>query len=893
MPNVFTKSDNPSFDRTAVDLRNASDQASPGDHMVHDSARDPFSSATSHLLSLGGECRIIYGKIMHSLPYANWYRVFLDEGNGDLPCCKLSADSNLQALGSREIGPLLPNNDVFVLRHPDGLYGYILGVVPPIVQDGNFVHPDWISQGSGTGIKREPHYRELFTLLAEEGGIMDFSNGRPLDSTIFDWGRIDELGGRLHMDQFMKQFAMDEVTGLFLFYHDQLTRLAGHNLDIRSGAHTESVRDDEGELQVIRGESLYPWEALGAYTANAQVRRTNSNTDVQNTKFESKYEPTDEKQIPFRRYREIGGYLGQGRVREMMLPPSSGEIHTLGTGGALQGVFREQIFPDGMYALQSAKAVVIAKRAPIPVARQLKVPEDYSDDADNPENYKASGFYGEGDDHKVADLKRENDSNAPALLTAAGVMDLHAHTFNWKGLHTFHYHAKDYQLPEESELPLNKVQGATDYSRLGSRMYMDVPDPKQLRVDHRYGNVRYYEVMSHLTLTEDGAVVISDGYGAEIKLHGGSIFFDAPGDIFFRSGRNIVNMAGQDINLRARHSVDVSSSEKDVRFKSEHNMQFLAGNGGKGAMLFENKSKGTTQDYSNKIGEDVAGTGIVFKSANAPVFCMAAGIYLRTGSSEGEIQPGDIVLDADKGKRNIQTVSRSFVRMVDSSLRDIFGIEQQKTVNYWSSNVALVNSAAQFNGNVTVAKNGMIVQGNVSIVGGHIGTENSAQYKGLVGELKNESLEKPTTFLEQLGETFESQISDAKDTRTQYTDDYYGEQKMGSDQIQKDLAFSFRNETQYSTDDFKFPEANWQRIQRLGGGGGTHWDEKIVKYQGQELMPYPGKQKWKDENTFCTLDPTLYDAALHCDKARGSDYEDASYGEFATKVPNDSYLVIQ
>jgi hypothetical protein len=66
---------------------------------------------------------------------------------------------------------------------------------------------------------------------------------------------------------------VDEECGVWHFYTDSLTRVAGHNFQLwTSGSEREDV-DDEGEVYTVQGYTPYFWEALGAFDIDTSVCR--------------------------------------------------------------------------------------------------------------------------------------------------------------------------------------------------------------------------------------------------------------------------------------------------------------------------------------------------------------------------------------------------------------------------------------------------------------------------------------------------------------------------------------------------------------------------------------------------------------------------------------------
>lgn len=853
-----------------------------------------------HRLGRGGSTH--FGIIHFALPHLNWYRVALDDAHGIIPCCAADQQSPI-LLGPKGTGMYQPGTGVIVhlFRHPVGLYGVILGAIPSVVVDANTAVPDWVSQGSNVGVRREGYYLNYIEQLGDEGGAIDFSNSRPCDQTCFDWGVMAETGSGIHIDSFMAFLRLDEVCGIWFNYYGQHTTLAGISFELLTGATVERHCDDEGELTVYRGEAPYDWEMGGFFEPGTSNYREVSDKDVHFEQPEAKYEPIAADQQPFHRYQEYGGYLGQGRIRQICVPPpgaASTEVNRLSSAEPGVCVFRESIALNGAYSLASAKEIIVSKRALLPNPHRRKLAEDRSTDADSAENenYKAAGQYGAGSnvkEHKVGDLAVEG--NDGLLLTAAGVLDKHAYVFNWQNIHPFHYHARDFLLPEEGENSgsLSKLTAPLDLSSLKSGMWIPRPSPQSLRVDHRYGDVDYFEVLSHFTMSDDGNIVIQGGHGEEIKFVAGNVVISAPGNVMFQPGKGIIGLAGDDIVLRARKSVDVTSALADIRLKAEVNMQMMSGNSGTGCMLIENRAYGTNQDYPEEGGEEIKGTGIIFRCPNSVVGTMASEIYLRTGSDG--IAEGPIVIDAAKGRADIRTVSGSFRRYMQSDAIDAFMNVNNKVLstNRYNQSYALLGTQCRVNGSIDV--NGVMSgRGPLQLSDGHVNTPQG----GDTGRLRNVNIIR-INITKSTAEAEERLIESAtQDHESFIKERYYGSQQIGGEETQKSVSFSLRNEEQYCTENFRLPQVHWQVLEEQSGEG-TVWNEPVVKYQDKiEQQPWPGKKAWESSTGFLMLSDGayhMYDVEQGKDKDRGgedSPYEDPKYGQFTERSASSYYKIL-
>lgn len=859
----------------------------PQDQNVLNGISDPWGSGSLYLTRLGQSGRLLVGRIVYALPYLNWYRVLVEEA-GDIACLHVSSDTTLGPLGPRSISMLPPGSLVLLFRHPTDPMGYIIGSIPELTEDGRLLFSDWISQGSGTGYKREGYYDEVIGLV-DDGVPVDLNCSRPQDATVFDWGRSSGLGGMLQMDPFMMQLRMSEMCGMTLHYIDELTRITGRQLDVVTSGSERAERDDEGEYTMMYGETPYPWEAMGVFDVNGTATRDVDAADVQYNEHEGAIEPKEADQIPFYRYREFGGYLGQGRIREMLLPPKDVETWTLEEQEKKAvTVFREHISLDGSATIATAGSWTVAKRPFMGTVKQLKQPEDAT--GDHTENYLASGVTGVSDaEHIVgttAGAPDAGDGPPQHLLSASALMQQHVYAFNWKPLVGFHYHTKDWIASEESDSPLHEGYEKPALNKLATQQWMDAPRSVEYKVDDRYGEAKFYQILSHISITDEGFIQLATGEGSSITLGAGNVEITCPGDFVIKTGRSVIQVAGDDVVVKARNSIDVTSTDKDVRIKAENNMQMVS-NGG---VLVESKAEGNTHTYKRKFGEDVRSSGVVIRAANSHVSAMSKDMYLRTGVATqdgGEGTAGDIVIDAGKGKADVKMVGKNFVRHVGGEANDYFGIENPIRANKFGQGYTRLAGSLEVNGDLR-AKGQLTVETGIVVTAGHIATSQAGN-TGKVSQLRNPSAQ---TSLNQVAQRASQLVQTAATHwKEKINELFYANNKIGSDDLQKLIEFSFRNEKQYRTTDFKIIQAPWQR---LAGDDLEFWTEKQISTQSEKLMPWPGYKRWAEDEAFYDYETKLYDEDTGLAKDRTEpDYEDKELGAWKEPTKLDGkYPVI-
>lgn len=124
-----------------------------------------------------------------------------------------------------------------------------------------------------------------------------------------------------------------------------------------------------------------------------------------------------------------------------------------------------------------------------------------------------------------------------------------------------------------------------------------------------------------------GEIILRDAWGSEIIMAGGVITFNTPGTVRLNPGRSVIVQAGDDIVLKARHSIDVDASENDITIKGDRNVRIAAGSDqtpDAGGIVIESFATSSSLDVEDKDGEDSTTTGIVLKANNSFVSMLGA-----------------------------------------------------------------------------------------------------------------------------------------------------------------------------------------------------------------------------------------------------------------------------
>lgn len=852
----------------------------------HRLVADPFRHALLYQIA-DGPPAVSVGVVVFAYPAYGWYRVQLGGGQGTIPCCALAA-GNLGSVGARSAVTIAPNTPVLVYRARESPWGVIIGALPLPVTGDNPLRRTWTVQGSRAGVGHEAMYRDLVRLVTDAG--WDFGAAAPLDATRFDWDVVTETGVAVHVDPALAFIRASDACGLWVTPLDEYARLAAPNLDIWTAAEQTSVRWDEGELRLVRQHFVYPWEAVGRPFGPGPLGRSYPPEEVQFRRGVADYDlEAGERGVQgVSRRCEYGGYLGQGGMRQVSCPPpSAGWLRRTGDGVRDVGLFRESIALDGSALWESAKGLYFVKRPRIVVPRERYTPEDARGDDGKRGGYAFSSHFGSGGrPHRPGEWGSRDTPRS--LLQAAAVLDVLAHHWNWKALHPFHYHAGDFDLPEEAQTPgFDRVQDQLDFTPLATGGVVADPTPRRLRIDHRYGDVDYYQRCAFFALTDDGSVVLGSGCGGQLVLAGGHAYLEAAGEIRLRSGRRVLAMS-RDVILRAHGSVDVSAATGEVRLAAHRKLQLLGQ-----SLLLHAKGRASVYSYRNRVGEDVISSGVVVKS-NSDYVVLARDVYLRSGitpdpgggyaTADGPVNPagGHMVLDAGQGRTDV-VVRADQIRCLAAAGLTVWSHPGEGN---WRQCHVLGPHEAQHSTPLIVrgpivgcGDSGLTIQGPVAATGAIVSGQRLAHRGGpRVDTVPAAAIEEIRRACDRRRQALEALLPAGAVSERQRLDlPWCGPERPGHDAVVPLLQFSFRDDPdgrQYGTTELRFVESRWEQLARVGlATGVVPWDEPALEYQGRRLRAYPGEAAWNRPCFYRLRAHVLFDPAAGVSRPRGPAYE--------------------
>jgi len=848
-----------------------------------DEAQTQGTSFTSAQKRLEAEEAPVFAlaTIVNAIPYARSYLVSVSNGPPQR-ALRLDPLSGSAETGTIDLTTLAPGAVVLCILYSGQCY--ILGAAPaiPFGDSDNFA-ADFLCPNFRGGFWDQAHNPAL---TSGDIGIRNVSCGGPADTLPGDWGVSSPLGPQVLVSQFHAALGAGHTCRVEAHYLDQMLKVFAEAMTVSTAVTDEESINDEGECRRIRGVCKFPHEIMGLLSAGEVFEINEEESQFQHGKSDrvALYEPKLVTQIPFLRWQEHEGYLGDIRRNVVSIPSKSAAedaVAAFEDEDRYLGVLEEQYGAEGSYRLRSAREIIFRKYVPFPVPEATADPAD--PDGDSAETYAAP-------DEEIKDWSWDEDT--PAVRGSMFGAYL-AHRFNWYGKANYVPHEKDWRWKQEEEVNTETgVEAAVAQQEaiasLKSKYWATRPTAVTLKVDARTGSLTYVQASSTLALMDDGSILLEDTYGAQISLSGGHITMTAPGDINIRPGRDAVTWAPGDIIQRAGEHVDITSSDKDVRIKAQKNVHVLSGNGeNTGGILLESRSESSNFDYENKQGEDIVGSGVVVK-------CPKSAFAVWAGVAHVESLEGPITHIAEAGEGNIYSKSGIVWEHLKDGHFHTFEDEEGVFHRFSAKASELSNSSLLVQGQIistgtdrSPKKAGLFTSGQVAC--SQVLHDASTDKVGSAGGLIAERIKEVREDVEEARESVAA-AQEAVDTALEDAS------HPANPDLRSGFGFTLRTDEQYGVEDFTIASSSWQR--RLGDQG-VVWEESPVKLPLGDAVTYPHPgTKWEDDVLEVPAEDAekeYIDPATGVSSKRGDNGN--SWGEARARVekkkPSEAYYTLK
>ena len=507
----------------------------------------------------------------------------------------------------------------------------------------------------------------------------DYSYGMSADILPGEWSKTTYLGGGFFLSDFLMALRISEAAKIEGVFFKDLLRLTAKAYQERTAANekTEFIEGVLNSAIVRRAATML--ESMGSINGDSPVL---PNKPTEENPYLYKYK----KQCAYYAHQIVSDFLPQGELDTITLPPA-GDVEMERPPGVLS-IYKGY---DGSYNVKAIKEISLEKTSIIPVPWSPDEPDTILDEKDR-SKYEPQPYY------EKADIK-ETDAS---FFGAEAVRQIAEHNLEKDSFANFRTRDLVWSVPE------NKKEVLEDLKKVGAD-FTDDPEIKNLPVDEPYysdppvkkgkikavvdeegkreKDVEVFDLSSFIKQTADGSIIISGGWGEEIRMYRGNIYLTCPGDIIKTPGRDSVLMAGGNNIQKANRGTTEIESETST-FITNGNMQLVAGVSDKGTLIIENKSKkGPDMDtYADNMGENKSvGGGILMKGI--AVTALSNNIYLQgdnPDNSQITMKTGTIsrvtkqaITYIQSGGQSLTVTPESMIRQAGSSIgmvaQDVIG----------------------------------------------------------------------------------------------------------------------------------------------------------------------------------------------------------------------------
>jgi hypothetical protein len=802
--------------------------------------------------------------------YSNRYacRVAMPEPKGKMLDCVWLSKALSYWSGMKDFGvPAAVGTSVlvYVPEHQENM-GFIVGCFP--MMDGNDPQPS-IAMGSGISSYQKLSGQDATTGGA--GGLPSASCGMPDDAMPGDGGWINEFGCMMGVLRTMSAIRASDLAKVEAYVMDDLLNIVGHNLNVFSALGECRVRNDHGRISLEFLAAGTQAESMGAPDGSDRAPLGQEKAVDRDGKFETSNPPVNDaargSQGPLGNLSDADCAVGRWRLKAFMgalgdffqlfLCSPNKHFGTLATPDQYPdtGLFQAQLDTSGQMVIRNMAGMGFYKSAsPIPVPKKQHELDDPAGDKEITQEEK-----------KAFEFDAEN-----AMGASCQVRDYFAYLFNKFGNQRMKDQPKDYVIPEAADAPAPGQQPGPPV--LGGFAFQNIRMTDKIGDTNTPGSgpVNFRRGDTWIMILPDGSVSIRDKWASSIEMRGGHIIISAAKDIQFVAGRNIVQMAGQDVDVRARDSIDLTTSEHDIRLKAQQAVQIHSEKNG--ILINSNGSAGKV-DYGSEDGrgEKFKLPGIVIKSKDQNVYIDAKKMNINVETSfklDGRtagafprtfFHTRSVLIWGEANTGLILKNHSDYVQLTQGRIKNSQHITCEGRIT--AAKNILTKESFLGEGSVRVANRcsaggGLFTLGTCTAANRHNAQPQGPYEAPQVGEI--------TPLASSASTFFDQSIWDEQQKPLELTD------------LDK-LTFSFRTQDEYSSKDGKWYETFWQREV----SGLVSWEEHEIDGR----YPYPGKEafsgtswiKYTEENVNTQTGMPKERDVL---KETGGEFEPTSMNEF-------------
>lgn len=613
--------------------------------------------------------------------------------------------------------------------------GHIIAVIAP-VSDGRPATGNQTYPDVPLNASDIPTYSRAMLNPLYRGKLAAYP-GKTVDTFPGDLAHTSDFGAGTHVGMLSSALFAGADARVECFVLDSLVRLVALSQlqQITPLGHSLEF-NDEGRVTRIEDWTSHSCETLGL----SEFKETAKDAPAK---------------AMMRRFVRHTGFLG-GLCNMWVLNPAESET------AQDSGLFHAHISESGSALVRTAGDFVLQRTDRIAVPKRLREPWDPA-----------------GDKAGESKAKKPWKWSDPAPAAIAAQQRDHAAYLAHQAMQRYREADKDWRLPEERELPL--PDDKTDTLDGGASQALEQAD----------------KVTSCLSMLKGGGFMLSDNCGGQIVMRDGQCIITAPNGVSIQSGKAIHAVAGTEVVMTAKGSVDIESADKDVRVAAKRNVQVLSREAG---VLIESTAAADDPLMTEK-GEKAESRGVVIKAENSRVWLRGATVHLSA------------LLDVLAETVGSATGAIRFVtEKLTAVARQLCFTGQTATGKAPVSGVFITDSGVNIGGvSATIAADSVgVYQGSDTFSLGEVTTAGPAPLATTKLNLSREA-----KGLEREKGTWLSPYSPKQ---------------------QPDFTFTFRDKSEYDTTN-TLVEPLWATLERAGGATLT----ELGKREHAKTYPWPGK----------------------------------------------------
>jgi len=561
----------------------------------------------------GLNLEIIQGEVFMVYPGLGVYLVLPKHGDATaslVVCCSMQGSigrSGVQGGDTYEAG-----DDILVARQRDVAsislngkvlsdVGYILCAAPPDFMataqghPGANIHGETLDYFSQTVTEAFANTKQLANTMR------DISYGMPNDVFAGDFVKYGPLFTFFSVCATKTTIGASPMAMVEAFaFHDKV-RITARSFEER-GTSVESGREpDANAMYYYKRLAFREREGFGAVGSVAPFMYDDAG-DI---------EQADEAQLGVFRHTGIIGEMGDGEIDALLAPVEEDEIHTTDGKPPVGKVSVRKTY-DGRHETRAVGGIDHVKSLFIPVPEQTKPLDADASDETSPEKPY--------DEENRSDLGDGGFAPFAATLEA-DEFDQDTEKFRNmripKRSEYFRVMSRDGLKEQYPELDVDTAPREMEALDKGDPFYDEPPHVDDIDPVTELTR-RLYALESIIRQQPDGSIIISDGHGSEILMHRGRISISPAADLELRPGRDCIELVPRRKVINAGEELQLVSNEGKIRIKAETDIDVLAGNGGTGRVLVENRAVAGVEEDPG---------GVVIRSA-ADFRMLGANVYL-------------------------------------------------------------------------------------------------------------------------------------------------------------------------------------------------------------------------------------------------------------------------